>query len=371
MPLSLEFFMNLMSDNSERESQSSPSPHTFSGEEFESGSHNEDLGTDGESTGLERVVEGLIVEGSRVGGEEQSRSFGGEAYREMQRNYVTLEACANQVLGITQAPEASASGRAGPSGCGTVVVASADVGIPIGVPLPKKNMMSLYDLESLKVDYTIPECVGLRLPIPAEAARYPPEGCVMVFSAMYKHGLRLPLHPWVNCRKAKERGYFIEQPPSSQKTWRNRWFFAFGDWECWPGTIVSKHVPTQFQSIGSVKCSPVSREEEEEIELVRGQSGLLQGMAEVPKKVVTVAEVSKKVVTVVEDSPKVVVDPEERQRKLRERREKDRANRAKKQAKGAPSTAEGQQPGLLKSCLSRRMMSCWQSWRRSGGGLSL
>ncbi|CAL8107470.1 unnamed protein product [Prunus armeniaca] len=34
----------------------------------------------------------------------------------MQRNYVTLEACANRVLGITQAPEASASGRAGPLG---------------------------------------------------------------------------------------------------------------------------------------------------------------------------------------------------------------------------------------------------------------
>ncbi|CAL8085117.1 unnamed protein product [Prunus armeniaca] len=383
---------NKMFDNSERESQSSPSPHAFSGEEFESGSHNEDLGTDGESTGSERVVEGLIVEGNRVGGEEQSRSSGGEAYREMQRNYVTLEACANRVLGITQAPEASASGRAWPSGCGTVVVASADVGIPIGVPLPKKNMMSMYDLKSLKADYAIPECVGLRLPIPTEAARYPPEGCVMVFSAMYKHGLRLPLHPWVqmmlsrlgyalgqynpnfwcilhrvyiawwlaklrepsfeqfmhlysvsrqqgnfgwvqvNCRKAKERGYFIGQPPSSQKTWRNRWFFAFG---------------------GSVKCRPVSREEEEEIELVRRQvpqearelknivtpalllqSGLLQGMAEVPKKVVTV----------VENSPKVVVDPQvpqERQRKLQERREKDRANRAKKQAKRAPSTAEG------------------------------
>ncbi|CAL8107473.1 unnamed protein product [Prunus armeniaca] len=154
----------------------------------------------------------------------------------------------------------------------------------------------------------------------------------------------------VNCRKAKERGYFIGHPPSSQKTWRNRWFFAFGDWECWAGTTVSNHVPTQFQSIGSVKCRPVSREEEEEIELVRRQvpqearelknivtpalllqPGLLQGMAEVPKKVVIV----------VEDSPKVVVDPEERQRKFRERREKDMANRVEKQAKGAPSTAEG------------------------------
>ncbi|CAL8994490.1 unnamed protein product [Prunus brigantina] len=186
-----------MSDNSERESQSPPSPHTFSGEESESGSHHEDLGTDGETSGSEHVVEGLIVEGGRVGEEQSSRSSGGEAYREMQRNYVTLEACANRVLGITQAPEASASGQVGPSGFGTVVVAPVDVGVPVGVPLPKKNKMSLYELESLKVDYAIPECVGLRLPIPAEAARYPPEGCVMVFSAMYKHGLRLPLHPWV------------------------------------------------------------------------------------------------------------------------------------------------------------------------------
>ncbi|CAL2237944.1 unnamed protein product [Prunus armeniaca] len=336
-----------MSDNSERESQSSPSPHAFSGEEFESGSHNEDMGTDGESTGSECVVEGLIAEGNRVGGGEQSRSSGGEAYREMQRNYVTLEACANRVLGITQAPEASASGRAGPSGCGTVVVASADVGVPIGVPLPKKNMMSLYDLESLKVDYAIPDCVGLRLPIPTEAARYPPEGCVMVFSAMYKHGLRLPLHPWVQMMLSR-LGY----APGVQATWQ-LWLGAGqllkGEGErilYRATTIVAEDVAKSV-----VLCLwPMSREEEEEIELVRRQvpqeacelknivtpalllqSGLLQGMAEVPKKVVTV----------VESSPKVVVDPEERQRKLQERREKDRANRAKKQAKGAPSTAKG------------------------------
>ncbi|CAL2253854.1 unnamed protein product [Prunus armeniaca] len=238
-------------------------------------------------------------------------------------------------------------------------------------------MISLYDLESLKVDYAIPECVGLRLPLPTEAARYPSEGCVMVFSAMYKHGLRLPLHPWVqmmlsrlgyalgqynpnfwcilhgvyiawwlakrrepsfeqfmhlysvsrqqgnfgwvqvNCRKAKERGYFIGQPPSSQKTWRNRWFFAFGDWECWPGKTASVQGVRGRDRAGEETGAPGST------------------------FVVAVAEVSKKVVTVAEDSLKVVTDPKERQRKLRERREKDRANRAKKQAKGAPSTAEG------------------------------
>ncbi|CAL2271280.1 unnamed protein product [Prunus armeniaca] len=223
-----------------------------SGEEYEGGSHNEDLGTDGESTGSERVVEGLIVEGSRVGGEEQSRSSGGEAYREMQRNYVTLEACANRVLGITQAPEASASGRAGLSGCGTVVVASADVGIPIGVPLLKKNMMSMYDLESLKVDYAIPECVGLRLPVPAKAARYPPEGCVLVFLAMYKHGLRLPLHHWVQMILSR-LGY----APGQYNP--NFWCILHGVYIAW---WLAKRGEPSFEQ-------PVSGEEEEEIELVR------------------------------------------------------------------------------------------------------
>ncbi|CAL8134741.1 unnamed protein product [Prunus armeniaca] len=157
-------------------------------------------------------------------------------------------------------------------------MACASVTVPVGVPLSKRNMMSLYDLESLKV----------------------------------------------NCRKAKDRGYFIGQPPSSQKTWRNQWFFAFGNWECWLGKTVSIHVPAQFQSIGSMKCRAVSREEEEEIELesrlvpaeaceIRNivtpvlflELGLLQGMVEVPKTIVTV-----------KGSPKVAVDQEERQRKL-------------------------------------------------------
>ncbi|CAB4273258.1 unnamed protein product [Prunus armeniaca] len=65
----------VMSDNSERESQSPPSPHAFSGEEFESGSHDEALGTDGESTKSDHIVEGLIMEGDR-GEEEQLRSPG-------------------------------------------------------------------------------------------------------------------------------------------------------------------------------------------------------------------------------------------------------------------------------------------------------
>lgn len=54
----------------------------------------------------------------------------------------------------------------------------------------------------------------------------------------------------VNYRKAKERGYFIGRMPSSQKSWRNQWFLAYGDWECFLGKTVDRHVPTHFQSIG-------------------------------------------------------------------------------------------------------------------------
>ncbi|CAL2269631.1 unnamed protein product [Prunus armeniaca] len=105
---------------------------------------------------------------------------------------------------------------------------------------------------------------------------------------------------WVqaNCRKANERGYFIGHKPSTQKSWRNRWCLAYGDWECPPGKIVSRHIPTHFQSIGSVKWGLISKEREDEVERVRSllsetqrerknlvtqknlyESGLLQGMA--------------------------------------------------------------------------------------------
>lgn len=64
-------------------------------------------------------------------------------------------------------------------------------------------MLSIYELQQLKGDYMIPNCVGLRLPTPIEVVRYQPEGCTMMFSAMYKYGLRLPLHPWVQMMLAR------------------------------------------------------------------------------------------------------------------------------------------------------------------------
>ncbi|BBN68685.1 hypothetical protein Prudu_529S000100 [Prunus dulcis] len=62
---------------------------------------------------------------------------------------------------------------------------------------------------------------------------------------------------WVqaNCRKAKERGYFIGHKPTTQKSWRNRWCMAYGDWECPPGKRVVQHIPTHFQF---VKWGPIS-----------------------------------------------------------------------------------------------------------------
>ncbi|VVA41854.1 PREDICTED: LOC110764017, partial [Prunus dulcis] len=49
------------------------------------------------------------------------------------------------------------------------------------------------------------------------------------------------------------------------------WCMAYGDWECPPGKRVVQHIPTHFQSIGSVKWGPISKEQEDEVEWVRAQ----------------------------------------------------------------------------------------------------
>ncbi|CAL8991531.1 unnamed protein product [Prunus brigantina] len=105
-------------------------------------------------------------------------------------------------------------GRTGPSGSGTVVVTSTSVGvkIPVGVPLPKRNRMSLYKLEELKMEYRVPDLVGLRLPTSTDVVRYPPKGCVMIFSAMYNEekkqqclGVRREKDKVAKVRKVEER----------------------------------------------------------------------------------------------------------------------------------------------------------------------
>ncbi|BBG94175.1 hypothetical protein Prudu_002393 [Prunus dulcis] len=155
---------------------------------------------------------------------------------------------------------------------------------------------------------------------------------------------------WVqaNCRKAKERGYFIGHKPTTQKSWRNRWCMAYGDWECPPGKSVVQHIPTHFQSIGSVKCGPISKEQEDEVEWVRAQlseterecgnlvtqknlfeSGLLQGMAGIIRGSTKVA---------------VDIDEAEMQKRLRE-------SRAKKAEKSA-----GKRPRMM---MRVGLRTCW------------
>ncbi|CAL9017979.1 unnamed protein product [Prunus brigantina] len=124
-----------------------------------------------------------------------------------------------------------------------------------------------------------------------------------------------------NCRKAKERGYFIGHKPSTQKSWRNRWCMASGYWECPPRKTVSRHVPTHFQSIGSVKWGPISKEQEDEVERVRSS------LSETERERKNLG--STKVVTDLDDP--------EMQKLLRE-------SRAKKVEKGGAQRAAGKRP---------------------------
>lgn len=80
-----------------------------------------------------------------------------------------------------------------------MVVAFALVGVdvPVGVPLLKRNKMNLYELEELRIEYGVPSSVGQELPASTDVVRYPLEGSVMIFLAMYKYRFRLLLHPWV------------------------------------------------------------------------------------------------------------------------------------------------------------------------------
>ncbi|CAL2265814.1 unnamed protein product [Prunus armeniaca] len=120
----------------------------------------------------------------------------------------------------------------------------------VGVSPPKRNKMIFYELEEFRAEYGVPFSVRLKLPASTHVVRCPLEGCVLIFSEIYKYVFKLSLHPWVqmmlakfgestfeqfmylysvskqkgnfgwvqtNCRKAKERGYFIRRMPSSQK----------------------------------------------------------------------------------------------------------------------------------------------------------
>ncbi|CAL8162449.1 unnamed protein product [Prunus armeniaca] len=355
-----------------------------------------------------------VHEGEMAGPSVES---GSEAYRKMQKKYKVLEASVDRVLALAHTPEVGSSNQTSPSESVGIAMVSASEGVDIrvGVPLGNRNTLTEAKLVELRTDYSVPSYVGLRLPSAADVVRYPPEGSVMIFTDMYQHGLRLPFHPWVqmmlaklgyapgqynpnfwlllhgvyiawwlvglgeptfeqfmylysiskqhgtfgwvqaNCRKAKERGYFIGHKPSTQKSWRNRWCLAYGDWECPPGKTVSRHIPTHFQSIGSVKWGPISKEREDEVERVRSllsetqrerrnlvtqknlyESGLLQGMA-----------------GIIRGSTKVAMDLDdpEMQKRLRE-------SRAKKAEKGGAQQAAGRrsrdEEGLVSDVLGKK-----------------
>ncbi|CAL8175215.1 unnamed protein product [Prunus armeniaca] len=355
-----------------------------------------------------------VHEGEMAGPSVES---GSEAYRKMQKKYKVLEANVDRVLALAHTPEVGSSNQTSPSESVGIAMVSASEGVDIrvGVPLGNRNTLTEAKLVELRTDYSVPSYVGLRLPSAADVVRYPPEGSVMIFTDMYQHGLRLPFHPWVqmmlaklgyapgqynpnfwlllhgvyiawwlvglgeptfeqfmylysiskqqgtfgwvqaNCRKAKERGYFIGHKPSTQKSWRNRWCLAYGDWECPPGKTVSRHIPTHFQSIGSVKWGPISKEREDEVERVRSllsetqrerknlvtqknlyESGLLQGMAGIIRGGTKVA---------------MDLDDPEMQKRLRE-------SRAKKAEKGGAQQAAGRRPrddeGLVSDALGKK-----------------
>ncbi|CAL9019049.1 unnamed protein product [Prunus brigantina] len=248
----------------------------------------------------------MVVHDGEIG--EPSIDSREAEYREMLRNYKVLEAVANRVLALPHTPEVGLSNQASPSGSVGVAMASALEGVDIwvSVPLARRNILIEVRLAELQTYYCVLPYMGLRLPTASDVVRYPPEGSVMIFTDMYQHGLRLSFHPWVqmmlaklgyaprqynpnfwlllhglyiawwlvglgeptfeqfmflysiskqqgsfgwvqaNCRKAKERGYFIGHKPSTQKSWRNRWCLTYGDWECQLGKTVSKHIPTHF-----------------------------------------------------------------------------------------------------------------------------
>ncbi|BBH00055.1 hypothetical protein Prudu_009956 [Prunus dulcis] len=402
-----------MSESSDRES---PDPPAFGGDDTESEEHSQYICSKEESSETKGLVEGTIE--SRMigpGGErgEPSGDSGSAAYREMQRNYIELEAIANRVLALPQTQEVGSSNQASPSASVGIAVASVSEGLDIrvGVPLPRRNMLTEAKLAQLRTYFCVPAYVGLRLPTEADVVRYPSDDSVMIFTDMYRYGFRLPFHLWVqmmlaklgyapgqynpnfwillhgvyiawwlaglgeptfehfmylysiskqqgnfgwvqaNCRKAKERGYFIKHKPTTQKSWRNRWCMAYGDWESLPGKRVVQHIPTHFQSIGSVKWGPISKEQEDEVEWVRAQlsetqrecgnlvtqknlleSGLLQGMAGIIRGSTKVA---------------VDIDEAEMQKRLRE-------SRAKKAEKGAGKRPRDDDEGWVADVLGKR-----------------
>lgn len=81
--------------------------------------------------------------------------------------------------------------------------ASKGLEVRVGVPLPRRSTLTEVKLAEVRTEFSVPSSVGLRLPTAADVVRYPPEGCVFIFTDIYNHGFKLLLHPWVQMMLAK------------------------------------------------------------------------------------------------------------------------------------------------------------------------
>ncbi|KAI5343725.1 hypothetical protein L3X38_011601 [Prunus dulcis] len=172
-----------------------------------------------------------------------------------------------------------------------------------------KNEMTEGELEHLRLEYGIPDTIKLRLLRKDEKASQPPDGSVLIHSGFFKYGFRLPLHPYVhkflrtlglapmqmnpNVYIAwlsmyvlwKQLGlgepsfaqfanqYCLKKHPSSigwwyvcafmniegalitnnssKKAWKNKYFFASGNWKFREGDVGSgARVQTCFRRAG-------------------------------------------------------------------------------------------------------------------------
>ncbi|BBN69339.1 hypothetical protein Prudu_892S000100 [Prunus dulcis] len=151
--------------------------------------------------------------------------------------------------------------------------------------------------------------------------------------------------------KGEGEGLFYWTQAHNAKVLEEQVVHGYGDWECPPGKSVVQHIPTHFQSIGSVKWGPISKEQEDEVEWVRAQlseterecgnlvtqknlfeSGLLQGMAGIIRGSTKVA---------------VDIDEAEMQKRLRE-------SRAKKAEKSAGKRPRDDDEGRVADVLGKR-----------------
>ncbi|CAL2229627.1 unnamed protein product [Prunus armeniaca] len=198
-----------------------------------------------ESSQTEGLVEGLI----------ESRMVVHEGER---------EAIADWVLALPHTPEVGSSNQASPSGSVGVVVASASEGVDIqvGVPLARRNTLIEVKLANLRIDYSVPPYVGLRLPtatdvVPMMLAKlgYAPEQYNPNFWILL-HGVYIA---WCLIRLGEPT---FEQFMYLYSISKQHWSFGW----CLLGKTVTKHIPTHFQFIGSVKWGPISKEQEDEVE---------------------------------------------------------------------------------------------------------